>query len=194
MAENSLFPAFVKIDYHSPWGTHVMTIPTKGWNDDVSAGGKGTFDTWGGSPADADDMVKDLVNLLKPFYQPDHFFDLYTIYTMASETAKPNPVASNSLGIEGTEASSNWSKAVQTTFTIRTDSFGIMRIVLLDAPNPASFDRIASFDASPEALALVTELGSLTKGWSGRDNAKPGTLVQIAYTLNEKLRREYHMN
>lgn len=194
MALNSLYPAFVKIDYHSPYGAHSMTIPTLPWTNIPIAGGHGAFDIWSVGTRDADDMIKDYVNLLKVFFKPDHFFDQYTIYTMATPTSAPTPVTGNTLSIEGTEASSHWSKAVQTTFSIRTADFGQMKIVLLDAPVPNSFDKIASFDASPEALALVAELADPDNGWSGRDGSKPATLTQIAYTLNEKLRREYNMN
>lgn len=193
MAPNSLYPAFVVIDYHSPWGAHTMTLPTREWLPESSAGGKGVFDSWSHVNRDADDMIKDFANLLKVFFQPDHFLDQYTIYTMETPTSKPLPVAANSLGIEGTEASSHWSKAVMTTFSGRTDAFGIFKLVLLDAPVPNSFDKISSFDASAEANALIAEYASVSSAWSGRDNAKPGTLTQITYTMNENLRRAYNM-
>lgn len=194
MTANSLYPSYVKIDYHSIWGTHVMTVPCKQWSGVTSPGGKGQFDSWSGSPKDADDMIKDYVDLLAPFWLASSSFDMYTIYNMSAPDATPDPVAANSLGVAGTSVSVYWAKAVQTTFTIRTDGFGIMRVVMLDAPNPNSFDRIASFSASPEALALVAALANSANGWAGRDGTKPGTLSQIAYTLNEKLRREYNMN
>ena len=194
MALHSLFPAYVQIDYHSPWGAHKMTLPTRTWDDTIVAGGHGAFLSWTEDPVDADDMIKDLVNVLKPFWMPESFFDQYTIYAFADEDSEPVPVTANSLGIEGTEPNDNWAKAVQTTFSIRTADFGQIKLVFLDAPQPASFDKILSFDASPEAIAVMDELSNDEKAWSGRDNARPMQLVQIAYTLNEKLRREYNMN
>jgi hypothetical protein len=194
MAANSLYPSFVKIDYHSVYSVHSMTIPTLQWDDETSVGGKGQFMSHAGTPTDADAMIKDLIDLIKVFFLATTSFDAYTIYVMDTPTSVPLPVAANSLGVAGTSVETEWAKAVQTTFTIRTALFGVMKLVLLDAPAAAGFDRIASFDASPEAEAIVDELSDVTNGWAGRDGGRPNTLVQIAYTLNEKLRREYHMN
>lgn len=194
MAENSLFPSFFKLDYHSPWGAHSMTIPTRQWDDVVIAGGHGAFLDWTDNPRDADDMIKDFVALIAPFWMPDSFFDQYTIYVMDDPDSTPFPVTANSLGTEGTEPNANWAKAVQTTFSFRTADFGQFKLVFLDAPQPASFDKILSFDASPAALAIEAFVSDVENAFSGRDGARPANLVQIAYTLNEKLRKEYNMN
>lgn len=193
MTANSQYPGFVDIAYHSPWGNHHMQLCTTQWDDSIVVSPQGSFLSWTGTPRDADDMIKDLANKLKVFFQPDHFLDSYTIYTMASPTSRAIPVRAGSLNIEGTEASSHWAKAVQTTFSIRTSDFGQMKLILLDAPQPGSFDKISSFDASPEAVAVIDELASSANAWSGRDGARPYVLSQITYTLNEKLRREYGM-
>jgi hypothetical protein len=194
MPVNSLYPAFVVIDYHSPYGSHKMTLPTREWTDEVSAGGSGTFDAWTSAPRDAHDMVNDLANLIKPFFKPACSFDQYTIYTMSSPTAAPQPVAAQSLGIDGTSAQTAWDKAVQTTFSFRTSDFGTFKLVLLDAPCGNNFDKILSFDASPEAVAIFDYLKSDDEAWAGRDGGHINVMTQIAYTLNEKLRREYGMN
>lgn len=192
--ENSLSPAFVKIDYHSAFGSHTMTIPTKDWNASPSVGGAGAFDDYVGGTVDADAMINALVDLFLPFFKADTTFDVYTIYTQASPTDPAFPVASKAIGSVGTNATTTWSKAVQTTFSIRTDSFGQMKIVFLDAPSGGVFDKVSTFGASPEAVAVMAELADIANGWAGRDGGKPGVLTQIAYTLNEKLRREYNMN
>jgi hypothetical protein len=194
MAPNSLYPAFVVIDYHSLWGAHKMTIPTRAWDYSGGTPASGAFADWEEGQKEADVMVNDLVDELAPFFLATTTFDLYTIYTMASATAAPTPVYSAALGIDGTSIETEQAKGVQTTFTFRTDLFGIFKLVLLDAPAAAGFDRILSFDASPAALAVLGEVSALANAWAGRDGGRPNTLVQIAYTLNEKLRREYNMN
>jgi hypothetical protein len=69
-----------------------------------------------------------------------------------------------------------------------------MKLVLLDAPSSNLFDKILAFGASPAAVDIFDQLSDLGNGWAGRDGAKVGVMVQIAYTLNDKLRREYGMN
>lgn len=194
MTPHSLFPAHVKILYHSEYGQHVMTLPTLEWLSSPDTGGSGSFRDWLGGDTDAHTMIEDLVTLFLPFFKPATVFDMYTVYTMADEDAIPMPVASQALALDGTSVQTAWHKAVQTTFTFRTDNFGIAKLVFLDAPSGGLFDRILGFDGSAEALAILAELSDDTKGWSGRDNGKPNALTQIAYTLNEKLRRQYSMN
>lgn len=191
---NSLFPAFVNIDYHSAFGAHSMTLPTKVYTGPDGLNPSGTFLAWNSTARDADDMINDLVDLFLPFFKPDTTFDAYTIYTLAEPGAPPQPEYAAALGLDGTSVQTAWSKAVQTTFSFRTDLFGQMKLVFLDAPNNNLWDKISQFDTSPEALAILAELSNSANAWSARDNGKPTVLTQIAYTLNEKLRREYNMN
>lgn len=191
---NSLFPAFVNIDYHSAFGAHSMTLPTKAYTGPDGLNPSGTFLAWDSSARDADDMINALVTLFIPFFKADTTFDSYTIYTMADPDASPQPQYAATLGNVGTSIQTAWSKAVQTTFSFRTDLFGQMKLVFLDAPSNNLFDKFSQFDTSPEAVAIRDELADSANAWSARDNGKPTVLVQIAYTLNEKLRREYGMN
>jgi hypothetical protein len=190
---NSLYPAYVDMQYHSAFGTHHMIIPTLNWNDDAATGGAGSFDAWDSSVAAADSMINSLVDLFAPFFKADTHFDLYTIYTLADAEATPQPRVSKALTQVGTSISTSWSKAVETTFTFRTDTFGIRRLVFLDAPSGNLFDKINQFSTSPEAVDIRDALADEGNGWSARDNGRPETLVQITYTLNDKLRREYGM-
>lgn len=194
MTPHSLYPAYVVIDYHSAWGTHKMTIPTRAWDYSGGTPASGAFSNWEEGQVEAHTMISALVADLVPFFLPTTTFDLYTIYTMANETALPTPVYSAALGVDGTSVETEWARGVQTTFSFRTDLFGTFKLVLLDAPSAAGFDKILSFDASPAALAILAEVSNLSNAWAGRDGGRPNTLVQIAYTMNEKLRREYNMN
>src|SRR5437868_4488105 len=88
---NSLFPAFVVIDYHSAFGSHKMTIPTKAYTGPGVGFPAGHFLAWDSTDVDADDMINALVELIAPFFKVDTTFDSYTIYTMASAEAAPLP-------------------------------------------------------------------------------------------------------
>jgi hypothetical protein len=193
MAPNSLFPAYVLIQYTTAYGTHFMTLPTLEWMDETSVGGAGRFAVWAGGSVDADEMINNFVDAIAPFWKADTSFNLYTIYTLADAEATPLPRIAKALEQVGTNVTTSWSKAVETTFMMRTDLFGIRRLVFLDAPSGNNFDKISQFDTSPEALAILAELADDGNGWSARDNGKPILLTQITYTLNEKLRKEYGM-
>lgn len=194
MTANSLYPSYVQIGYHSAFGAHGMTIPTLQWLPTPNVGGSGAFETWAAGTIDAHDMINDLVELFAPFFKPDTTFDSYTIFTLDDPEASPQGRAAATLGIDGTSVQTAWSKAVQTTFSFKTDLFGQMKLVFLDAPSGGLFDKIDQFSTSPEAVAIFAYLNDDTNGFAGRDGGRIDVLSQIAYTLNEKLRREYGMN
>jgi hypothetical protein len=185
---NSLYPAFVRINYHSDYGPHTMTIPTlEYFPDDLQ------FGTWSGGRVDGDEMVNDLVDLMVPFFTTTVNFDAYTIYTMASPTAPPLPVFFSEIDTPGTSISTEWTKAVQVTFSLRTVAFGRGKLVFLDAVSEGNFDKITGFSFSVPVQDLLAELSNVLRGWSGRDGAMYAGSDQITYTLNETLRRQYNM-
>jgi hypothetical protein len=190
---NSLYPAYVKLDYHSAYGLHSAILPTRAWSPG-SPGSSGTFDSWNSTPVVAATMIAAMVDLIKPFYLATAGFDLYTIYTLEDEFSPAHPRFSDELTDVGTSTETEWAKAVQTTFSMRTDLFGIAKLVLLDAPAAGGFDRITSFGASPEAQAIVDEFADPDNAWAGRDGGRIDNLIKITYTLNEKLRKEYRMD
>jgi len=188
---NSLYPSYVQIEYHSAFGVHKMTLPTRQWS---SAGGaSGSFEAWDTTARDAADMVDDLITDIKAVYPSSVVFDLATIYNFPDPDEDPVPVRLLVLGDAGTAVSSAWSKAVQQTFTFRTLSNGIFKLVLLDVPTDNNFDRVPVSSFTAPFLAIEAELTSQANAWSGRDNARPNSAIQASATLNEKLRREYRM-
>lgn len=185
-------PAFVKIESTSLNAPHVAILPTLQWNDpgDFTAG---TFDTHEGGSIAADDMVNDLVNVLAALYTGDYDFISYTIFTQSSPSADPVPRFSEALSQSGVTVSATWQKAVQLTFTWRTTLFGIAKIVALDAISGNNFDRITTLTPMSAEALIDAEFTSVARGWSGRDGGRPATFLQISKTINEKLRRQYHM-
>jgi len=191
MAINSLYPAFVQIQYHSAYAPHVMTLPTTQWTPDLDYG---TFACWDGSDKAADDMVEELVLLMVPFFKSTVQFDYWTVYTMADPTAPAIPRKGAAIGEPGTSAGTGWDKATQATWSFKTEDGGLSKVVMLDLETGGAFGKITPAGLTGDAAAFVAKWTADTEGWSGRDNSKPDFFLQISYTLNEKLRREYHLN
>lgn len=190
---NSRYPGFVEIVSHSPYGVHTQEICHHGWDYSGGTPPGGVFNTWNGGTQDAVTMVEDLISVLIPFYLPSYNFDMYTVYTMADPDADPTPVWSDSLNNPGSSVNTNQAKAVQTTFSFGTEAFGQAKLIMLDAPTGTDFEKVLSFAASPEAIAILDMLKDPDRGWQARDGSRITILKQISYTLNEKLRREYNM-
>lgn len=190
---NSLYPAFVRIEYHSAFGPHTMTIPIKGYDGDISGDTAGNIPTWAGGSIAADDMVEALVDVLKALFDDDTHFDSFTIFTMASAEADPRPAYSQALTQVGTATASVWNKAVEKTLTFRTTEFGLAKLTLMDAGNDGTFPLITPGTATTEVNDIIDEFTAVANGWSGRDNGRPSQFIQMSATLNEKLRRAYRL-
>lgn len=186
---NSLSPSFVEIDYHSAFGFHKMTIPTLQY-DNVND----EFATWSAGVVDSTEMIEDFVDTLLPFFPSTVTFDNYTIFNKATPAAVPTPERSAILtGKVGGVATPGWNKAVQFTVTIRTEGFGILKIVLLDIDSGNSFERQGSVSTPSDFTSMMTQLTANNHGWSGQDDTQPNVFLQCSRTLNEKLRKSYRM-
>jgi hypothetical protein len=191
---NSLYPAFVRIEYHSAYAPHTMTIPTTQWTGPpTSAFTSGEFDQWDAGSIEADVMIQALVDSLKAMFNNDVVFDGYTIYRIQALGLDPEPVYSAALSQVGTNISTAWHKAVQLTMVWRTAEFGIFKIVLMDAAGDGTFGRTGNFSAISPFSVLHNLVVDPDNGWSGRDNARPNQALQLSLTLNEKLRRAYRL-
>lgn len=187
----SLYPSFVEIKYHSAYAPHVMTIPTKQW---TPGAGFGTFATWAGGTIAADTMIEALVTLMLPFFRATVIFDSFTVFTMDTPTSPAVPRASKVLTGVGTSSASAPYKATQATWTVKTNAHSLAKIVMLDVATGGSFEKITFATLTGDAAAFINEWFLDTNGWSARIDGKPDFFLQIAYTMNEKLRKEYHMD
>lgn len=195
MAPNSLYPAYVQIDYHTVYAPHKAIIPTRAWFPTSITGSLGSYEGWNSTPVDAEDMVNALVDALKPYYLGTTVFDLVTVFTIANELAPiAIPRASVALTQVGTSTATVPSKAVQNVFTFRTEEAHILKLYLLDAPViGGNFDRSARGTWTANEIAIESELKADGNAWAGRDGAQVSSGIAITKTLNEKLRREYRM-
>jgi len=185
----SLGPSFVEINYHSSFGFHTMTLPTLEY-DQVND----EFQTWAAGVVDSVTMIEAFVDTLLPFFPTTVVFDNYTIYDLPTDPGPALPRKSAILTAKaGAVAAPGWTKAVQFTVTIRTATFGILKIVLLDIDSGNSFERQAAVTTPSDFTDMMAELTADTNAWSGRDNGQPNVFLQCSRTLNEKLRKSYRM-
>jgi len=167
-----------------------MTLPTLQWN---SGGDYGDFATHAGSAIAADTMIEALVAKLAPLVRSDVQFDSFTVFTKVDEDSPAIPRASKVLGVAGTSVATGPHRATQATFSAKSVSGGVAKIVLLDCPVSADFGRITFADLPTVGSDLLAEWFADTNGWAARDNGRPYFFLQLAYTMNEKLRKQYHM-
>lgn len=193
MAENSLSPAFVKINYASAFGSHVMTVPCV---PIILAAGAdpARFDLRGAAlPVPVQGAVEDYVDVLKTWFPSTVTFQDYVGFAQASPTDVPVPVVAGSLGIVGTNASPGWTKAVQQTFTFKADDYTIFKVVLLDAGSFSTFDKRTDPASTPLLTALVDYVTAEVTWVASRGGGRPNSFLQNSTTLNEALRKRYNM-
>lgn len=193
MAEHALFPGYVKFDYHSLWGKHVMILPTRAWNSVPLTGTLGSWTAWNGSNVDGEAMIDSFVNAIKAAFLASTSFDIATIYTIAALGDPAIPQAAKALGIVGTNTTGTQAKAAQSTWTMRDTTYNLSRLVFLDAPVGAGFEPTSDISGSPSTLAMFTQWSADTNAWSSRAGNRVSTFIKISYDLSDKLRREYGM-
>jgi hypothetical protein len=192
MAPNSLSPASVVIDYHSAYGAHKMTIPTRAWNPVPLTGTLGSYIAWNSVVRDGEAMINDLVDLLVPFVPATFSFDKATTYLQASAGAPNIPQTSVALTQVGTSGSTNPSAAVSATFLFKTTGNGIFKLVLLDSPFGSGWlAPLLPGGFSADANALENEVIDPANAWSGRDDLQPAFMNKITYDVNDKLQKMY---
>lgn len=187
----SLYPAFFTIEYHSAYAPHLMTVPVVDWNPGLV---NGDFVTHNAGSVAALGYISLFVDTIKPFFPATVVFDNFVIYTMDSPTAPAIPRTGAALAVVGTNIAAGNTKALQATLTMKTSLGNLFKQVLLDMGNNNSFERVTAASLGGAGAAWVAFLQDLDGAICGRDRGAPQFFLQISYTLNERLRREYHMD
>jgi len=189
---SSLFPAFIKVEYHSAYAPHIMLLPTREIDIDAGTPEDSTILAWDDSQINWVTMVTALITEMLPLFTITVNFDRATLFNVPELEADPQPISNATIDLPGSDASPTYSQAVQLTATWRTSLFGISKLVLLDMESSGSFDKIISLSGQPALTAINDEWVADTNGWAGRDNGQPNVFISATKTLNEKLRRAYH--
>jgi hypothetical protein len=195
MAANSLYPAFVQVHYHSNFGKHVMTIPTRDYIPPAAGHPSGSYIAWDTSTRDAEDMINDLFTAVIAITESVVTFD-YTIFFKypALPPATPQPLAIFNQNVSGTVAPSGKNGAIENVYTFFDTGFNTFKWYLLDADATFSLvpQHFSDLDAAHQAV--VAELTESDQAWSSRAGFKPDVLRSVISKPNDKLRKEYHLS
>lgn len=190
----SIAPAFVKVEYTSAAGPHIMELPTRAWTEGGGGFASGSFPRWSDDAArEADSMINDLLDTFLPIFSTTTTFSRYTIFTQSSPTARPQPRFSATINLVGTDVSGSWEKAVQATMSFRTEDFNASKLTFLDLPSHDLFAKSTVIDPMGDYAPIFVEWTGSSNAWSGRDGARPSTFVSLTWDLNDKLRRTYRL-
>lgn len=192
MAQYSLFPAFVQINYVSTYAPHKMVVPTVSWDQGIGTNGKGGYVPWGGGAIDAVDMITALATNLAVLHPANTTFEDALIFTKANEDAPPIPVAQIDLSIAGEGIASAVPAAMQ-TWTFRTALFNHYKLVQLDLVVADNFLPTKASAVTASEQDVIDELTADTNAWSGRDNSQITQLIRITAKLSDVLRKAYRL-
>jgi len=195
MTPNSLSPAFVQIEYSSEFGLHIQTIPTRAYTANADPTLAGTFPRWSDNAARAaDDMIEDLIAVMKAQMPAEVTYSRYTIFTQADADDPAIPRFAKNIAVVGTGVSPGYSQAVQLTISAQAADFSLAKLILLDSGSFDDFDKITAPGVSTTIDNIFNEWSSTLNAWASRLGGRPMIFRQAAKTLNEKLRREYRQN
>lgn len=191
----SLYPGYVRLDYHSSYAPHSMLLPAREWLPTSITGTLGSYVGWNSTPIDAEDMVDAMVDVLAAQHKSTTIFDLATIYTLeAANNAPAVPVASKTYAVAGSNGVGGPDKATQVTLSGRSKAFHPMKIVFLDCPvGTSNFNKVLPAGFPAQINAIIAEWADDGNAWQGRDGAQLLTAISMTITLNERLRDEYRM-
>lgn len=191
MVQNSLYPAFVEIDYSNTRGNHTMTRPTRPWTG-TPWQAAGLYENWNGANIAADTMIVALVDLMLPLFTTETFFNAFTIYTQASPLSDPVPVwAALITGKQGAITPTSQWLGFQKSYTFTTADNGVARLTLLDVPTGGVVSK--AYTVTGAEATLVAGFISAGNAWSGRDDEKPVVFRTLSNSVNKALKKRYRL-
>ena len=194
MTPGTLSPAYFVLNYHSPWGQHKATIPTKEWFPTSIGGHLGSYENWNSVPIDAEDMIQQYADLMMAFYGTGSGTDSAEIWTKATPTAPSLPRVSFVITSPGTVTPVDWDKATQAQWIFRDTNFKIVKYVFLDLNQTNDWNSLTDLTGSTPAQDFALLVTDDTMAFQSRQNAEPFSFVKLTYKLNDKLRAEYGMD
>lgn len=193
MPLHDLSPAFVVNRYHSPYGVHNQTIPTRAWSPPTGTNLFGLFTNWNDVQIDARDMIEDLVTAMADLQPSTVSWDGFTIYTKADADSDALPVASDVLAIAGTSVLAGWYAANQWTFNALDTAFLPAKLVVIEASSGGDFGRVLPGVYTAEQQAVIDLWTDADNAWASRAGNRVNTVRNITKDLNDKLRKEYNI-
>jgi hypothetical protein len=189
VAQNSLYPGFVKLKYQSNGHDHQMILPVKPFQDFT---GNWTLEEKGVPAGEAfENAMEDLSTALKPLFPTSATILFAELWTMDSPTADPQYRTTRELNDAGTGSGAAVANS-QAVITFRTTNGGIARIYIMEGRNavnveayPPTFTGLTDFVAFS---AYATGSGSPIYG---RDGGELLTPIRALSKTNDALRKKF---
>lgn len=198
MAQNSLYPGYVRIHYTVAGRPHKQIIPVEPeepYDPGVSAtdvqfwlrDGVTTV-----SFADAMDSYDDVLD--DGLNSTDAAIALAEYYQLATPTSDPEFVCIYEIGHAGANATATVPYSQKTT-SFRTSAGGYYKHVVMDQTAAVNTEDAFPFSAGSTQLALWNYLNSVPGGWvRGRDGGKIISGINSVTKTNDALRKKYLLN
>lgn len=191
---NSLYPSFIQIHYHSGWGKHVQTIPTRQWSPGIGGSPYGGYTNWGSAARTADDMVNDLIDKLAIIADNQTAWDNAIVFNYPTPLpSDPQPVAIIPLTQVGAVAHTDNAIAYQNLYTFFDSAFNTFKFVTLDMDFSLNMFPKGYGDLNSAHQDVVNALTDGINAWASRANSQPTTLRSVISKYNDKLRKEYNL-
>jgi len=192
MPVHTLKPSYAQVFYHSSFGAHVMTQPTRQWTPTIIENPQGSYVAWDDSARDADEMINDLVDVLLPKFKSSVSFDQYTLWNFDEDAGFFIPVAANALtGKVGTDGTSAWDEAVESIMTVFDTAFNTAKLVLLDMNSRNNFARRTGATVDADEQAMFDVWSGVTYAWASRAGFRPATIRSVSLGINDELKKQY---
>lgn len=187
MTINSLAPGFIKLYYLGPQNIqHVMTIPVAINNVNVTPI---TIDQRDLTAVSWITGVTAYVNILKAVMASTVTFQFAELWTQPTAADDPVFRETTSLNIVGTYATASLSNS-QVTYSFRTQSGGVGKVVLLEQSDPVNTVYKAPTYGNAAKLAVVNYLIGTTDIVVGRDGGFPVNIPRILTKTNDPMRKK----
>lgn len=184
-------PTYVEVTYRTLYGLHVAEYKMREW---IAGSDLGSVPRWSDdAPVGVLEMLTDLLTLLAATLDESANFSLARLFTKATPTSPAIIRKVVGLDIDGSSAASGWFKAVQLNMNGKDTAGKDVRLVMLDALTGNNFEKLYTGEISAPVLAAWAEFSDDTNGWASAAGNRPDAIISQTATLNERLRREYHL-
>lgn len=192
MAENSLYPAFIKIYYESALMPHTMTFQVQASPTGDPITQRPFLIKANGGAADAGVLVAEFVNAIKVAAPATVTFQYWELWEIATDGGDPVFRFTDDLNVVGTSAVPIV-PANQIVWSYRTQDGGKGSIYLMATGAGANAKYRGPAFGSATFKTLVDYLVSDACIVKGRDDSRPVVVVKVLTKTNDALRRKLRL-
>lgn len=191
MAQNSLYPGFVKLKYSSNGHIHYQVLPVS--VESSSPGTEPQFFFRDGLNIGMDAAVFLYIDLIAPFFPAAANFIVADFWSIATPEDDPIFEYALPIGSVGTNAGAAVANG-QACISHRTQGGGILKLYFMECSFSTNLKDEYPFSSAP-ITALTDYLCDISTGWIvGRDGFHPISPLRFLTKVNDALRKKYVLN